>query len=71
MNRMFLLSVALVISIFTSLQAFAVSQDLPIVLDPAHLDLASVNALVTDAKTGEVLFANRLRNQVNGCHGGA
>jgi D-alanyl-D-alanine endopeptidase (penicillin-binding protein 7) len=57
MNRMFLLSVALVISIFTSLQAFAVSQDLPIVLDPAHLDLASVNALVTDAKTGEVLFA--------------
>lgn len=57
MNRIILLSLVLISSVSISLNASARSLDLAPTLDPAHLELASVNALVVDAKTGEVLFS--------------
>lgn len=52
-----LLSLVLLISSSLSFHVNALTHELARPLDPSKLDLASVNALVTDARTGEVLFA--------------
>lgn len=57
MIRRVLFSLVLLVSVSLSLQVSALSQNTVRELDPAKLDLASVNALVADARTGEVLFS--------------
>jgi D-alanyl-D-alanine endopeptidase (penicillin-binding protein 7) len=57
MKRISLLVLLFLLNALICSQSFALNQDLSPGLDPARLELASVNALVADARTGEVLFA--------------